>query len=224
MTASRWVDAVAAASSPGPGDDGGRLRIAPTERNLRAVHQAALRAFAARGRPPSAQELQDVAAPYKAADVLAELAAGDFLWLDDTGLISACYPFSAGPTSHVVEISGAARVFAMCAIDALGVSAMLGTDVLISSADPATAEPIVVAVTASGDCAWQPASTVVVVGQIAGECAGPSAAVCCGYINFFASRPSARSWIKSHPEISGSIFSQSQALEAGQCTFGGLLG
>src|SRR5262252_8675927 len=32
---------------------------------------------------------------------------------------------------------------------------------------------------------WEPATAVVYVGRTSGECAGPSASVCCRYINFF---------------------------------------
>ena len=78
----------------------------------------------------------------------------------------------------------------MCAIDALGIAPMLGTSVLISSADPVTAQPIAVTVDGS-ESEWRPATVVVFVGRTADQCAGPSAATCCSYINFFASRQAA---------------------------------
>jgi hypothetical protein len=154
--------------------------------------------------------------------VLAELAAGDFLFLDKGGRISAAYPFSATPTAHLVQITGRPPVYAMCAIDALGIAPMLGTSVLVSSADPLTAEPIAVTVDGSGS-AWRPATAVVFVGRTADQCAGPSAATCCGYINFFASRPAAAAWARTHPEIDGGILSQAGALEVGEQIFGQLL-
>ena len=66
---------------------------------------------------------------------------------------------------------------------------MMSTSVLISSADPVTGEPIAVIVDGS-DSAWRPATAVVFVGRTADQCAGRSAAICCSYINFFASRRS----------------------------------
>lgn len=202
----------------------GRGRIAPAERGLRAVHQAVLRAFAVTGRAPDEDMLAAAAQPFEVTDVLAELADGDFIHLDDSGAIVAAYPFSAVPTPHVVEVGTGPAVFAMCAIDALGMAAMLAADIRITSADPATVEPIAVTVSASGQASWDPAAAVVYVGQAAGSCGGPSATVCCGYMNFFASHESASAWAAAHPEVSGGILSQARALEIGQRIFGALLG
>ena len=108
---------------------------------------------------------------------MAELAAGDFLCLDQAGRISAAYPFSATATAHKIQITGRLPVYAMCDIDALGIAPMLGKSVLIRSADPVTAEPI--DVTADGsDSDWRPATALVSVGRTADQCARPSAAIC----------------------------------------------
>jgi hypothetical protein len=88
-----WLDAA------GRGERG---RIAPAERGLRAVHQAVLRSFAATGRTPERGVLDEAARPFDARQVLAELAEGDFLCLDQAGRISAAYPFSATATPHAV--------------------------------------------------------------------------------------------------------------------------
>jgi hypothetical protein len=210
---SGWLDALGRA---------GRGRIAPAERGMRAVHQAILRSFATTGLAPDPESLDAAAGPFNSAAALAELAAGDFLCLDSAGRISAAYPFSATATAHRVQITGGSRAYAMCAIDALGIAAMLGTAVLISSADPVTAEPI--AVTVDGSRAdWRPGTAVVFAGRTAGQGAGPSAATCCSYINFFASRPVAAAWARDHPEIDGGILSQARALQVGEQIFGRLL-
>jgi len=208
-----WLDALGRA---------GRGRIAPAEGGLRAVHQAVLRSFAATGRAPEPELLDAAAAPFNATAVLAELAAGDFLCLDQAGRISAAYPFSATATAHRVQISGRSPVYAMCAVDALGIAAMLGTTVLIRSADPVTAEPIAVTVDGS-DSDWRPATAVVFAGRTADQCAGPSAAICCSYINFFATSSGAAAWAEAHPGIDGGILSQARALEVGEQIFGQLL-
>lgn len=208
-----WLDALGRA---------GRGRIAPAGCGLRAVHQAILRSFAATGHAPEPASLEGAAAPFSAAAALAELAAGDFLCLDQAGRITAAYPFSATATAHKVQIAGGGGAYAMCAIDALGIAAMLGTTVLISSADPLTAEPITVTVD-GGRSDWRPATAVVFVGRTADQCAGPSAAICCSYINFFGSRPVAAAWARTHPEIDGGTLSQARALEVGEQIFGQLL-
>ena len=200
----------------------GRGRVAPDVRGLRAVHKAVLRSFAATGRAPEKGLLAGAARPFGIDRVLAELADRDFLCLDQAGRISAAYPFSVTPTPHQVQIAGGASVYAMCAIDALGMARMLRTSVAIRSADPATGEEVTV--TASGGGAvWHPAAAVVFVGRMASECTGPSAAVCCEYINFFARRSAAAAWAAAHPEVTGGILGQDRALEVGEQIFGDLL-
>lgn len=220
----------APAAAPGLGDPAwldalgraGRGRVAPAERGLRAVHQAVLRSFVHTGAAPGMPSLAKHAAPFEVSHVLAELANGDFLCLDDAGQITTAYPFSTVPTRHRVRISGEAAVFAMCAIDAMGISAMTGRPVVIESADPCTGEPVTVHVDRATST-WNPATAVVYVGRTGGQCAGPSASVCCGYMNFFATRAAASAWAASHPEISGGILGQARALQTGIGIFGQLL-
>ena len=200
----------------------GRGRIAPAERGLRAVHQAVLRSFVHTGAAPDLPSLAQHAAPFEVSQVLPELADGDFLCLDQAGQITAAYPFSAVPTRHRIRISGEATVFAMCAIDALGISAMTGLPVVIESADPSTGAPVTVNVD-QATSSWDPATAVVYVGRTEGQCAGPSASVCCGYMNFFATRAAASAWAASHPDITGGILSQARALQVGIGIFGQLL-
>jgi hypothetical protein len=65
---------------------------------------------------------------------------------------------------HKVELAGGPTVEAYCAIDALGIPAMLDRDVVISSQDPPyTSEPIRITVT-NGQATWRPDQTVVVLG------------------------------------------------------------
>ncbi|HEX6527881.1 MAG TPA: alkylmercury lyase family protein [Streptosporangiaceae bacterium] len=162
-----------------------------------------------------------LATPFKVSRVLAELADDDFLQLDPAGRITAAYPFSAVPTQHRVQLSGGASVFAMCAIDALGMSAMTGLPAVIESADPSTGRLVTVNVEQT-DSIWDPATAVVYVGRT-GACAGPSASVCCDYINFFTTRAAASAWAADHPEITGGILNQTQALQIGITIFGKLL-
>ncbi|MFF3689701.1 organomercurial lyase [Streptomyces sp. NPDC002187] len=72
----------------------------------------------------------------------------------------------------------------MCAIDALGIPAMLGADVVIFSTYPVTGEAVTVT-TRGGAAVWEPEGVVVFVGQRPGG--GPAATACCDALNFFAS-------------------------------------
>lgn len=201
----------------------GRGRLAPGERGLREVQRAVLRHFASTGHAPQPQELEPVAAPFgrTACEVLAELATDDFLTLTDTGTIKAAYPFSAVPTAHRVRIARGAEVWSMCAIDALGIPAMLRKDAVISSSDPVTAAPVTVTVT-DGRMRWEPSSAVVFVGRRSGQ--GPAASVCCDALNFFTDVGSARAWAQLHPDVTGQVVDQGRAERLGAQTFGPLLG
>jgi Alkylmercury lyase len=201
---------------------GGRGRVAPAERGLRAVHQAVLRSFAATGHPPGQDVLDQAARPFDSGQVLTELAEGDYLVLDPAGQIAAAYPFSATATPHKAQITGAASPYSMCAVDALGMAQMLAAKVQVKSADPATGEPISVAVSGNS-AAWEPDTAVVFAGRTATACTGPSAAICCTHINFFTSHITAAAWASAHPKITGGILSQGRALEIGRQIFGAML-
>ncbi|MGX1953754.1 alkylmercury lyase family protein [Streptomyces sp. CB02115] len=125
------------------------------------------------------------------------------------------------PTPHRVTIAGGVQVWSMCAIDALGIPAMLGRDAVITSVDPVTRERVTVT-SENGRMVWEPATSVVFVGR-RGGCSGPAAEVCCDTLNFFASSASARTWVKQHPGVKGRIMDRARAEEVGQATFGPLL-
>ncbi|MGW2768829.1 alkylmercury lyase family protein [Streptomyces sp. NPDC001275] len=201
---------------------GGRGRLAPAAGGLRAVQQAVLRHFAATGTAPSADDLHVVAAAHErtAIEVLAGLAAEDFLTLDDHGHIRAAYPFSAAPTSHRVRLAGGIEAWSMCAVDALAIPDMLGTDAVITSADPVTGDTITVTST-HGQMTWHPTTAVVYIGQR--SCTGPAADIACGALNFFTSPGTARSWAERNPDYTGKAVDQAQAEALGRSIFGSLL-
>lgn len=189
----------------------------------RQVHLAVLMAFAATGQPPSPAEIERLirAGGGEPDRVRSELTAADLLAFTADGAVRAAYPFSPAPTPIEVSWAGGPHVYAMCAIDALGMSAMLGCPVTIHAAEPDTGQGITVAV--DGDRArWTPRSAVVFAGT-AGDAGCPSADRCCGYINFFTTARTARSWARRHPEIAGTILRREGALRIGIDQFGALL-
>lgn len=158
----------------------------------RQAHQAVLAAFIRTGQPPARSELEQLARSLGASPeaVLAELAAADVIAFTAGGEIRAAYPFSPVRTPVRVSWPGGPAAYAMCAIDALGMSAMLGHPVTITAAEPDTGR--VITVHADGSRArWRPRTAVVFVGS-AGDSCNPSADRSCGYINFFTSRRAAR--------------------------------
>ncbi|TDZ81809.1 alkylmercury lyase family protein [Mycobacteroides salmoniphilum] len=197
---------------------GGARPAGPIER---AVHRAILRGFAETGSPPRAAQLAEFAAGVPLADVLDSLQESDVIQLDDMGRISSAYPFSGIPTAHRVTIDGDVGVYAMCAVDALGISAMLGgRHIGIASADPRTGDPITVAVRGPGATAV-PDSTAVFLGLHTGE--DPSADTCCTLLNFFTDSESARRWADQNPQVTGLVIDVATATQCGAAIFGSLL-
>jgi hypothetical protein len=194
----------------------------PTDSAEKAVHHVILRSFATRGRPPAAEELTATVRDYAVSthQVLRQLHNADIIRLDPSGEIASAYPFSTVPTPHRIQITGGATAHAMCAIDALGLAVMLDADITVTSADPATAEPITVTITDQRPTA-QPAGTVVFVGGADAE--GPFVDTCCNYLNFFSNQTVAQAWADAHPNIGGVVLSLDEAYQLGDRIFGHLL-
>ncbi len=132
-----------------------RSGLSSAERHL---YQAVLRAFPQLGGPPSRAwlETEATALNLELEATLRELARRDLIVRDSiTGSISVAYPFSAFPTAHRVELADAHSVYAMCAVDALGIPFMLKRDASICSTDPLSHEPIHIQVR-TGEALWDP--------------------------------------------------------------------
>jgi hypothetical protein len=196
-----------------------RIGALPLDAVERATHQTILRAFAITGCPPAPHDLDRVAAG-NADQVLRALHDVDAIRLTSYGEIALAYPFSAASTRHRVRIGGQVDVYAMCAVDALGIAPMLRQDTVIESIDVTTGESISV-VTRNGRSTWVPAEAVVFIGADASG--GASADCCCDYLNFFADRSSAQAWIAEHAAKPGQIINQSDAEALAIRLFGDLL-
>ncbi len=216
----------AAKSSPGEVLSAWRTRAVPPNPVARAVHQEILCAYARTGGPPQPGTLEAVTAGSDRSSraVLEALHEVDALRLTSDGQISLAYPFSTRPTRHRVTIGHQVRAYAMCAIDALGMSAMLGQDVTIESHDVTTGHPVTVTVHVGrppGQANWNPPEAVVFVGATA--IGGPSADCCCDHLNFFADTSSAATWMAAHPHVPGQVLTQIEAEELGVRLFAPLL-
>lgn len=195
----------------------------PLTPQARQVHHQVLAGLAETGQALRRGDLEDFARAHRIdlGEALAELGGRDILVVDGQGEIRAAYPFSPVPTPIRVSWAGGPVAYAMCAIDALGMSAMLGRPVTITAAEPGSGRAITVEV--DGDRArWSPRRAVV----FSGAAQGPSCASAdrsCGYINFFASRRAAQTWAQQHPAITGRILDQARALQVGIAEFGALM-
>jgi hypothetical protein len=210
---------------PGPELNQGRCAVVLTP-PARHVHLTVLGAFAETGRAPLRAELERIASGQGVdpGAVLAELAGRDVLAFDGSGEIRAAYPFSPSPTPIQVTWEGGPRVYAMCAIDALGISAMLDRPVTITASEPDSGRSVTVEVDRNR-ARWRPRRAVVFSGAVGDADAACRASVdrSCGHINFFTSARAAREWASRHPEVSGTTLVQAMALRHGIAEFGTLM-
>src|SRR5258708_8577521 len=99
------------------------------------VWRTILRLYADCGRPPTLADIVSASdvAPDGVKGVLQTLRSHDLIDLDPhTENLRLAYPFTQAATGHRVKIREHV-LHALCAIDALGVAGMYGTDVAISS-------------------------------------------------------------------------------------------
>ena len=196
-----------------------RTRLSNSEREL---YFWILRRFASSGRPGSDEARQAAARlGLDLEDAFATLAREDLVHRGSDGEITAAYPFSGRPTAHRVRFPDGHEVYAMCAIDALGIAPMFGQTVEIQSNDPLTGAAFQARVAPEGDATWEPESAVVVVGAL--ERAADSCCGCCPVLNFFVSSESAERWLAEHPHVRGQVISVEDAIAAGCAVFGDVL-
>ena len=137
----------------------------------------------------------------------------------DATAVTGGVPFAANNVSaHRVQITGGPTVAANCAVDALGIPAMLAQDAEIHSSDPHSGEPVV-ATSRQGSWQWQPASAVVFVGSSG---SGPLTQSCCPVINFCTNEDNARAYQRQH-HLEGDVLTMPEAAKAGALVFGDLL-
>jgi hypothetical protein len=197
----------------------------PLEAAEDLVWRTVLRLYAEGGQAPG---IADIArstgvAPAKIESVLRTLEGRDLLSLDrESRHIRLAYPFTESVTGHRIELRGRA-LNALCAIDALGVAAMYGTDVRISSACRHCGEPIRVATAAKGRAlsAVDPSGAVVWYDFTYDGCAHSST---CPSIVFFCSDEHLQSWREAQkPRRDGVRLTIDGALEVGRAIFGPVL-
>lgn len=187
------------------------------------VWRAILRGFARFGTAPDARRLAagtGLDEPV-VAEVLRALRRRDLVVLDegDTA-ITAAYPFSARKTGHRVRLDGMAAVHALCAIDALGVGAMLDCDTAIESSCRECGARIRIATRDKGHAlaTVMPAAAVVWAGiRYADGCGATSG---CMAKLFFCSGEHIDAWRQRvDPDGAGFRLSMKAALQVGKGMF-----
>lgn len=153
--------------------------LAPDARRL---HRALIDALIVAGSVPSVPELADRLGTTGRAirSGLAALVAADYLALDGTGRVSCLYPFSTTPTPHAVTIGGQTR-YAMCAIDALGIPAMLDRELEIAGRCAICNAPIALRVGPGTVVGVEPPTAMAVARR---DEKAPAFAACCPFTVF----------------------------------------
>jgi hypothetical protein len=215
-------------------------------------YRALLLVFPEHGEPPDQELLQQLANRFEVEleATLTTLSAHDLMQRDPTtGAIRAAYPFSGVPTAHRVTLltapsdSDGVQVYAMCALDALGMPLMLHRPALVNSVDTLTGESVRVRLWQEEEeqtardaesgvpgwrAAWDPATAVVYARpehptvetldtlDIASACR-------CPVTNFFTAPAQANRWAEQHGAPGDVLLGPVEALLRAERRFGGLL-
>lgn len=185
----------------------------------RRLHRALLEGLLTTGAVPTRAAL--VAATGIALDELsarlAVLAAADYLAFDAEGRLTCLYPLSGVPTPHIVTI-GEWRRYAMCAIDALGIAAMLRRAVAIDGRCAGCGASIALDIKPGTVARAAPPEAVVVARRGGNE---PAVATCCPFTVFACHPDHGRELVARMPGTS--IVPLPEALAHAEDLFGDLL-
>lgn len=105
--------------------------------------------------------------------------------------IVSAYPVSVTPTEHQVVLADGRKVYAMCAVDSLGIPLTFAEDATIASVCHHCRHPITIRIQAGKIVRLDPSSTVVWHKGILGDIWAEEA---CPFINFFCSADHMSQW------------------------------
>jgi mercuric reductase len=173
----------------------GRQQALPPE--YAAAHRAVLRSLYEKGQAPDPATLPEGA--------LARLGADDLVVVSTDGTrILGAYPMTTEPTPHRLILPGC-TVQAMCAVDALSVSAMFGGAVEIESKCRVTGDPVRVKMNRETIVSASPEGVLVGVRWDKG-CCGAAAHSLCVEMVFLRDEAAARHWsggdVEAHTVLS----------------------
>lgn len=148
--------------------------------------------------------------------ILNELEKKDILLRKrGTQEILSIYPLSLTPTEHQILLENGKRLFAMCAVDALGMPIMFNRNIKVISQCEKCKQKITIEIK-NEEIAWVSHPNIVIWSprhQIA-----PSAETCCPLVNFFCCKEHLEGWTKENPDLIGKISEIKQAfLRIKQC-------
>lgn len=193
------------------------------DNDARVYHQM-LVSLARTGQPPPTESLVNALALSReqVKQSLNLLESGGSIYRDpETRAILAAYPFSATPTQHVVRFADGHFVYAMCAIDALGMPVMLDADARVESRCTRCDKEIRITVKRNALAEVSPPGARVWYLQADACCV--AALEQCPSINFFCSTEHLEAWRATQDNAQGTPLTMDEAFAAGARVFGNLL-
>jgi hypothetical protein len=135
--------------------------LSSPERSLRSILLNKMNKILQSSEPVPISEIMSLAdaAGVDVSTTIASLKEKGLIALQDDANVTGLYPFSAVPTRHKVQLKGGRTVFAMCAIDSLGVAYELEQDSVISSSCSHCNLPIAIEITNGEISLIEPASS-----------------------------------------------------------------
>jgi len=168
---------------------------------LKYVFQTILRF----GRTPTTREMQ---LSLKKSDDkiirdLNELEKKDILLRKrGTQEIVSIYPFSLTPTEHQIILENGVKLFAMCAVDALGIPIMFNRNVKIVSKCEECKGKITIEIK-NEEIAWISHPNIMIWSP--GRQIAPAAETTCPSVNFFCCKEHLEEWTREKPHLIGKI-------------------
>ncbi|MGH2532636.1 MAG: organomercurial lyase [Thermomicrobiales bacterium] len=186
----------------------------------RRIHRTLIDAMLATGGVPGVEDMAVTlgTSPVDVRSGLQMLVEADYLALDASGRVICLYPFSVVPTPHVVVVDERRR-YAMCALDALGVAAMLGRAITVDGRCAACGVLMRLRVRPGAVVSASPAETVVVARR---AFEAPASEVCCPFTVFACGEHHAEEMVARVPE--SEMLSLTESLGLAEAIFGDLLG
>lgn len=190
------------------------------------VWRTTLRLYGDKGRPPRIDEIANGSgvSEDRVRALLRKLQLRDLVGLEPgTNTIRYAYPFTQAETGHLVWLRGKV-LYALCAIDALGVGTMYRTDVTVQSTCRMCGEMVHVETSDEGRALLSMSPAEAVVWYDFAYDGDAAASSCCPTIAFFCSSEHLQRWLDEQiPGRQGVTLAMDEALEVGRAIFGPIL-
>jgi hypothetical protein len=185
------------------------------DRMRRALRDGVFLPWVEQGRAPTPAEFAkrlklsqpDANALLDEMQACGESVGGGILRVPQSELIAVAWPLANVPTGITVTVPGGKPAFARCAVDALGVSQMLGKKTTVEADARDNGARLKITVDGAELVSAEPAGVAVVKGEG------------CDNMSFFSSRDAAERWRKAHGG-EGELMTLADAVKRGAKIFG----